>query len=77
MNKAKEPAEEILHYLQTHPGACDTLEGITAWWLLRHRIDISLAEVQRAVNQLVAEGIVKESEGWGGRTIYALSDKEK
>lgn len=76
MEKGKDPAEQILQYLQMHPGACDTLEGITAWWLTRHRIDITLAEVQRAVNKLVVEGVVKESEGWGGRTVYALRDEE-
>lgn len=77
MENGKEPAEQILQYLRNHPGACDTLEGITAWWLLRNRIDISLAEAQQAVDKLVAEGVVKEREGWDGRTVYALQDGEK
>lgn len=77
MKNGNEPAEQIRQYLQAHPGASDTLEGITAWWLLRHRIDISLTEVQQAVNKLVAEGVIKESEGQDGRTVYALRDGGK
>jgi len=74
MDQGNKVAEQILQYLQTHPHASDTLEGIAAWWLLRHRIDNSLTEVEQVIKGLVAKGEVKESAGPDGRTMYALQD---
>lgn len=74
MEQVNTAAEQILGYLQTHPHACDTLEGIAAWWLLRHRIASSLTEVQQVIKQLVAEGVVKQNLGPDGRTTYSLQD---
>ena len=32
----------IRQYLAEHPGAMDTTEGITEWWLMRQRVRIDL-----------------------------------
>lgn len=65
-------AEEILQYLQAHPNASDTLLGITEWWLFKQRIEIAAKDVQRALDQLVANGLVLKT-GPHGSAGYRLS----
>jgi len=61
---------EILDYLDTHPNAQDTLEGIVEWWLLRQRIAVATAHVKEALDELVELGLLTESRGGGSRTYY-------
>lgn len=49
---------EILRYWELHPGASDTLLGITEWWLLKQRVEVAANDVQKALDQLVAQGFV-------------------
>ena len=50
---------EILEYLDRHPEAQDTLEGIVEWWLLETRIQRAFAEVKTAIAELVELGFIK------------------
>lgn len=71
-----EPAEiahEILAYLVEHPRAQDTLEGIVEWWLLEQEILRRTAQVQAALAELVARGLVLERQGKDGRTRYRIN----
>ena len=43
----------IRRYLRDHPNAADTLEGIARWWLSGNAGNARLANVQRAIEQLV------------------------
>ena len=64
-------AEEIRSYLREHPLAADTLEGIQRWWIARQRYDESLKRLQRALEQLAAEGAVEKVQV-AGRVVYRL-----
>lgn len=65
-----EVAEIILRYLAAHPEACDSLEGVCDWWLLRQRRDDARSDVAVALADLVAAGKIMVSKGPGGRSLY-------
>ena len=69
----QEIARAVLRYLQEHPDAKDTLEGIAQWWLLRECTERKLAEVERGVSILVAKGLVLESRREGLTPHYSLN----
>jgi Fe2+ or Zn2+ uptake regulation protein len=50
----------ILEYLAEHPQAMDTLEGIAAWWLMRQQVRTEVSTLRKAVERLVAEGLLEE-----------------
>jgi hypothetical protein len=51
-------AREILGYLDSHPEAKDTLDGIVQWWLPHRRSDGPA--VERAVSLLLSHGAILE-----------------
>lgn len=53
-----------------HPNAADSLEGIAKWWLTRQRFETSVKLVQRALDRLVAQGVLYETTTPGGKSIY-------
>ena len=55
--KRESIAEEIIRYLESHPGAADSLEGITSWWLLDDPRK-SVKTVARAIQRLTSEGVL-------------------
>ena len=65
-------AGEILRYLQSHHHASDTTEGIARWWIKRQRLEDTLAHVQAALDQLVADARVVARRSKAGRVVYAL-----
>lgn len=68
--KAK-AAQNILSYLQMNPGASDTLEGITKWWLMN---EYAMHEVQEALFELISAGLVVERRGKNSHVYYRKSD---
>ncbi|WP_051333467.1 hypothetical protein [Aliagarivorans marinus] len=48
----------ILRYLQQHPGAEDSLDGITDWWVRRQRFNDSRVDVEHALRQLVGDDVL-------------------
>lgn len=66
-------ANEVLAYLVEHPQAQDTLEGIVEWWLLEQRIREAVADVEAALNELVAKGFLVARQCGDGRTYYRLN----
>ena len=66
-------ADEILAYLVEHPDAQDTVEGITEWWLLEQRIRYAVAEVDGALNNLVADDLLLTRQCADGRTYFGLN----
>ncbi|MEW5918293.1 MAG: hypothetical protein AB1762_17955 [Gemmatimonadota bacterium] len=50
----------VLAYLDDHPTAMDTIDGIAEWWVLRQQIDIEVRRVSRILELLVSEGVLEE-----------------
>ena len=50
----------VFRYLEAHPSAADTLEGITEWWLERRRVVIAVEAVTTALERLIGQGLVEE-----------------
>ena len=67
----KQIADEILSYLKNHPNAADTVEGITKWWLLRQRFEVSIILVQRALDYLVSTSAVEIKTNLSGNKVYS------
>ncbi len=63
-------AEEIAAYLDSHPDAADSFEGIVTWWLDRQRYARAKRSVERALERLQAHGLVRIDETPAGR-IYS------
>ena len=55
-------------YLRANPLACDSLEGISRWWLAAH--PATLEELVRALSWMKAQGIVEELVAADGRLRY-------
>lgn len=66
-------AYKILAYLTEHPKAQDTLEGIVEWWLLEQKIKRRIAEVKKALAELVTKGLVVERKGKDSRSYYRIN----
>lgn len=60
----------IKTYLADHPGAADTVNGVLSFWLPAACSDATLADVARALGQLVDEGYLAQSELPGGPVLY-------
>lgn len=69
-------AAAIRRYLRDHPNAADTLEGIALWWLSGNAGNERLANVQRAIEQLVNRGEVVRQTLRDGTVIYERSKQE-
>jgi hypothetical protein len=63
-------ALEILEYLGAHPGAEDTLEGISSWWLTEQGARTTVEEVSRALAKLVEQDRVTKRKAADGRIYY-------
>jgi hypothetical protein len=64
-------ADEIERYLQQHPIAADSAEGIRTWWLPPRLRGSDLASVLRALEQLEARGLVCRREMQGVATMFS------
>ena len=56
----RELARAILYYLEAHPEAKDTIEGIAQWWLLHAWHERLLVQVERAVALLLSQDLILE-----------------
>jgi hypothetical protein len=63
-------ADEIATYLESHPDAADSAEGILTWWLARQRYAQTKLNVEQALEHLTEQGLVRISEGPHGR-VYS------
>jgi hypothetical protein len=65
----REVESAVQRYLEAHPNAFDTAEGIRMWWLAD--LEPAPAAVQAALDHLVERGIVVEKPLPDGRSGYA------
>lgn len=63
-------AAQIRHYLEAHPAAADTLDGIVSWWLPYQRDCQTVENVERALDALAAAGVVEKLKRSDGHVIY-------
>lgn len=64
--------DDIVRYLQNNPNARDTFEGILSWWLLEGEIRRESEKVRRALERLIADGVVAERRRSDGQVHYML-----
>jgi Fe2+ or Zn2+ uptake regulation protein len=62
-------AQELVSYLLTHPGACDTLDGIARWWFETEH-SVSVQQLRQALDELVRQGLLEASASADGRVRY-------
>jgi hypothetical protein len=65
-------AEALRSYLRAHPMAADSLEGITQWWLPGDLI-VTAAQVEAALDRLLADGEATSRTVAGGVRVYSRS----
>jgi hypothetical protein len=66
----REIALEVRRYLDVHPDAADTAEGILRWWLPARYADASRRTIEAALQLLVAEHAVTRWRIADGSTLY-------
>jgi len=67
-------AESIERYLEDHPKAADTVEGIANWWLAGQRHQQTQEEIQQALDYLVEKGVIRRTELVNGRVVYSSTE---
>ena len=70
-------ARAILRYLESHPEAKDTLEGIARWWLQREWTERMLGDVERAVTLLLSRELIHETRRHGTPGYYQLNRQQR
>ena len=60
----------ILAYLERHANAADTREGIIDWWLPIEQRVMDRAVIERALELLVAEGVLVGARLVDGTVLY-------
>jgi Fe2+ or Zn2+ uptake regulation protein len=65
--------KEILAYLEAHPQASDTAEGIFGWWIETGKYQATAERVRRVLERLALEGLIKRTEIAGGPVVYSSS----
>lgn len=68
-------AQDVRRYLEAHPNAADTLDGIAQWWLVRQRYGHAKEQVQKALEQLKRERLVLTRTNADGRIIYRSAQR--
>ena len=68
-------AKRVLRYLEQHPNAADTVEGVAVWWLGGNESDEWLSIVRCAIERLVNSGDVSQKTMPDGTTIVTRSSK--
>ena len=76
LSREEEIALLILRYLEDHPQAKDTIEGISQWWLAREGSRYTRAEVQRAVTRLLDEDLIVTTQPQGSPHCYAANPQK-
>ena len=69
-------ADEIARYLEEHPDAADSLDGIRQWWLPRVRLDEATAQLEEALKELITRGIVVRQVMPDGRVLYRRAESD-
>jgi len=69
-------ARDILAYLSAHARAQDTFDGIVEWWLLDQKIKRETRQVQKVLDELVAQELISLREAKDSRTHYRINKRK-
>jgi hypothetical protein len=69
-------ARQILRYVDEHPQAKDTIEGISQWWLTHEGGRYKVGEVERAVLRLVSADLIVANERKGSARCYGANPRK-
>ena len=69
-DKDREIEQTGLSYLQRHPQAADTLDGIVRWWLPQQRYSVAQARIEAALRRLVSQGLIRQRRLPTGDALY-------
>ena len=67
-------ADEIARYLQDHPEAADSLDGIRQWWLPRLRLQEASAQIEEALRELLDRGVIGRQVMPDGTVLYRRAE---
>jgi hypothetical protein len=73
MSSIDELARDILSYLESHPDAQDTLDGIIDWWSQEPNIRNQTASVKDILNELCSRGLIVMGLGKDRRSYYQIN----
>jgi len=68
---------EVLGYLQEHPNAADTAEGIRQWWLLKRLARYSQEKVQCALDELRTRHLIESYRLHNGHEVFLLPGPDR
>jgi hypothetical protein len=63
-------SDEIMQYLNKHPYAADSLEGVLQWWLCRESNERMQRVIQTALDDLIVKQQIQYSVLPDGTRIY-------
>ena len=63
-------------YLSAHARAQDTFDGIVEWWLLDQKIKRETRQVQKVLDELVAQELISLREAKDSRTHYRINKRK-
>jgi hypothetical protein len=58
-------------YIERHPGACDTTQGIMTWWLKNQDTDEQL--VEQVLGDMVRQGMIEHIRLAGDVVVYRVA----
>jgi len=61
---------DVIHYLELHPNAADTLQGILKWWLKQQHNTINVETLERNLEVLVKNKQLVITTSQSGEKIY-------
>ncbi len=76
MNDIQLVAREIEFYLSHHPHAADSIEGIIKWWLPQQRYVDAHDKILKALDYLIAEGVVRKID-IPGNILYSCNESSE
>ena len=64
---------EVLECFARFPQRHDTLRGIAQWWLIENRVEWAVADIQAALDELVARSFIVAWRTTDGQTRYKIN----
>lgn len=73
-DKDREIEQMVLSYLQRHPQAADTLDGIVRWWLPQQRYSVAQTRIEAALRRLLSQGLIRQRRLPTGDALYVRGE---